>query len=672
MRNYVDEWRKLTNDSQILDIVEHCHIDLELNEHNFVTNARAQYNFSTKEQNIIQKEVEKLLDLKVIIEVEPCSDQILSPIFLRPKKNGEYRMVLNLKALNEHIPYKHFKMDTFENSLTLITKGTYMASVDLRHAYYSVHIAEEQQKYFRFAWKGQTYQFTCLVNGVSEGPRIFTKLLKPVYAKLRSLGYVNSGFIDDSLLCGDSFDECTENVNATMNLMTRVGFMINEEKSVSIPTTRIHYLGNIIDSEKMIVCLPENRQEAIIHSCTSLNTKSEASIREVAQVIGQMVACFSAVEYGKLHYRHLEREKTHALKVNHGNYDARMQITMSMKTELSWWIDNLTLQVRHILREPATMIIHTDASLCGWGAKLGNSKIGGRWNGSECEYHINVLELLAIFYALKAFQEQLQTKHVKIFSDNTTAVSYIISMGGIKSLDCDRVTVNIWEWCIEHNIWLTCAHIPGSENVDADEASRKFKDHLEWKLDERIFQHICLRWGDPDVDLFASRLNAQVNTYCSWKPDPDCTYVDAFTVDWSSVGNVYLFPPFSLLGRCLQKIREDKARGILIAPLWPTQPWFSRLMELLVEVPVIIRKRKGLLKLPFQEIEHPLSDRMKLMACKVSGIISENEVFRNKLQTFSCHLGNAEPRNSTMYSSKDGFRTVVKGKSIHFLQLWKK
>jgi len=128
---------------------------------------------------------------------------------------------------------------------------------------------------------------------------------------------------------------------------------------------------------------------------------------------------------------------------------------------------------------------------------------------------------------------------LKIFSDNSTAVSYIISMGGIKSLDCDRVTVNIWEWCIEHNIWLTCFHIPGSENVDADEASRKFKDHLEWKLDERIFQHICLRWGDPDVDLFASRLNAQVKTYCSWKPDPDCTYVNAFTVDWKSVGNVY-------------------------------------------------------------------------------------------------------------------------------------
>lgn len=155
---------------------------MELNEHKFVENARAQYNFSENEQDIIGKEIIKLLELQVIVEVEPRTDQILSPIFLKPKKNGEYRMVLNLKQLNEYIPYKHFKMETFESALTLISKGSYMASIDLRHAYYSIQIAEEQQIYFRFTWNDQIYQFTCLVNGVSEGPRIFTKLMKPVYA----------------------------------------------------------------------------------------------------------------------------------------------------------------------------------------------------------------------------------------------------------------------------------------------------------------------------------------------------------------------------------------------------------------------------------------------------------------------------------------------------------
>jgi ribonuclease HI len=661
----------LTSDSCILNIVEHCHINLEADElRNFSTSC-IQYNFNEKEKMVIQNEIKKLLKLQVIIEVEACQDQILSPIFVRPKKNGEYRMVLNLKQLNKFIPYKHFKMETFENALTLISKGTYMASVDLRHAYYSIQIAEEQQKYFRFAWDGKIFQYTCLANGVSEGPRLFTKLLKPVYAKLRSMGYVNSGFIDDSLLCGDSKQECTQNVLATTNLMTNVGFMINEEKSVLIPTRKIQYLGNIIDSDEMIVQLPEERQNSIISGCKSLLKKPTATIREVAKIIGLIVASFSAVEYGKLHYRQLEINKIYALQKSYGNYDSLMEITNDMKTELHWWIENLSLQVRHIFKKPVEIEMYTDASRLGWGAKLGKCKIGGRWNNTETNYHINALELLAINYALKAFKDNLQDKHVKIFTDNTTAVNYINSMGGIKSPVCNNISVDIWTWCISRNIWLTCTHIAGSDNIEADAASRCFKDHLEWKLDTNIFQHICNRWGKPDIDMFASRLNAQLPVYCSWKPDPNCTYVDAFTLNWNTVNHIYFFPPFSLIGRCLQKVRQEKAKGIVIAPLWPTQPWFTRLLELLVDTPVIICKKKGLLTLPHTNQEHPLTKKLQLIACKVSGNSFENEDFQKNLPISSCRLGNVAQRNNTVFSSKGGFATAVKGKSIQFLKLWK-
>ena len=92
-----------------------------------------QCNFNAKETSIIQKEIQKLLDI-VLIEVKNDEEQFLSPIFLRPKPNGEYRMILNLKKFNEFVPYHHFKMDTFEIALKLINKNTCMASVDLRHA----------------------------------------------------------------------------------------------------------------------------------------------------------------------------------------------------------------------------------------------------------------------------------------------------------------------------------------------------------------------------------------------------------------------------------------------------------------------------------------------------------------------------------------------------------
>ena len=81
-----------------------------------------------------------------------------------------------------------------------------------------------------------------------------------------------------------------------------------------------------------------------------------------------------------------------------------------------------------------------------------------------------------------------------------------------------------------------------------------------------------------DIDLFASRLNAKVCHYASWKPDPNALFVNAFTSDWS-VFSFYAFPPFSLVLRTLQKVKIDHATGVLVCPIWPTQVWFPVLMH---------------------------------------------------------------------------------------------
>ena len=87
-----------------------------------------------------------MLNMHVIKEVEFEQDQFLSPIFTVTKKNTtEHRMILNLKELNQHIQYYHFKMETLESAIKLIKPNVFMASVDLRYAYYSVHIHEHDQ-----------------------------------------------------------------------------------------------------------------------------------------------------------------------------------------------------------------------------------------------------------------------------------------------------------------------------------------------------------------------------------------------------------------------------------------------------------------------------------------------------------------------------------------------
>jgi hypothetical protein len=58
-------------------------------------------------------------------------------------------MILNLKELNEYIEPHRFKMETFESALKLIKSFSYFASIDLRHAYYSINMAENDQKFLR-------------------------------------------------------------------------------------------------------------------------------------------------------------------------------------------------------------------------------------------------------------------------------------------------------------------------------------------------------------------------------------------------------------------------------------------------------------------------------------------------------------------------------------------
>lgn len=140
----------------------------------------------------------------MIKETTHREGEFISTISIRPKKDGTYRLILNLKNLNDHVEYHHFKVDTLQSAMRLMKQNCYMGSVDLRDAYYSVPIDEEYQKFLRFTWRGQLFQFTCLPNGLSCAPRLYTKILKPVYPTIRKEGHLNVGSTDDSYLQGDT------------------------------------------------------------------------------------------------------------------------------------------------------------------------------------------------------------------------------------------------------------------------------------------------------------------------------------------------------------------------------------------------------------------------------------------------------------------------------------
>jgi len=140
-------------------------------------------------------------------------------------------------------------------------------------------------------------------------------------------------------------------------------------------------------------------------------------------------------------------------------------------------------------------------------------------------------------------------------------------------------------------------------------------------LNKEVFQKVLNELGFiPDIDLFASHNtshnNTQLPSFFSYRQDPHCLAVNAFSVDWKNI-NFYAFPPFSCLPRTIQKICSDGAKGILIVPEWPNQPWFSQLMQIVINY-ITIPPRPNLLHLPSQpEQKHPLYKTLALRAAVV-------------------------------------------------------
>ena len=122
------------------------------------------------------------------------------------------------------------------------------------------------------------------------------------------------GYIDDSYLQGDTRHECQTNITDTYCLFRELGFIIHSVKSVLRPVQTLLFLGFVLNSVSMTVFLPTGKVFRIRERCSRLVCSATMSIQELAKVIGLLVSCFPCVLYGPLFYRHLEHDKTMAVR----------------------------------------------------------------------------------------------------------------------------------------------------------------------------------------------------------------------------------------------------------------------------------------------------------------------------------------------------------------------
>ena len=165
--------------------------------------------------------------------------------------------------------------------------------------------------------------------------------------------------------------------------------------------------------------------------------------------------------------------------------------------------------------------------------------------------------------------------------DNTTVVSYINNEGDMRSGSLCVLLWRLLSWCHPRGIVLRARHIPGHLNVIADKLSRhKQVIQTEWSLSQQVFNLLCSKWVQAQVDLFATWFNHKLPKFVSPVPDQTAWAVDALTLPWENL-DVSAFPPVSLLNQLVSKVMDQGCcRMILIAPGWPNLSWFWDLVSL--------------------------------------------------------------------------------------------
>lgn len=666
--HFLENWKLITKDPWIIQCVEG--IQLDFTSTPYQPSLPNQPFFNQENQLLVDKEIQSLLDKNAITPSVLTKDTFISNIFLVPKKDGGQRPVFNLKHLNVFLKYEHFKMEGIHLLKDLLQKNDWMVKIDLTDAYLTLKISEKHRKYLRFFWKGKVMEFRSLPFGIAVAPRIFTKLMKVPTALLRRLGIRMIIYLDDILIMNQSRNDILSDLSTVLTTLEGLGFLINKKKSIMEPSQTMEFLGYTVKSTLLTLSLPREKVTKIKNSCKQMLEQKKVSVRDMAQLIGQLTATNQAILPGPLHYRSLQILKTKALHSG-GHYDHQIYITQEVEIELQWWLTKLDhWNGKALLRPDPHLTIQSDASLQGWGANCQNTKIRGLWGEEEKTLHINQLELKAAMFAVQSLAKDIQNKHVLLQLDNKTAVVYINKMGGTVSKQLNQLASQFWNWCLQKQITVTADYIPGKSNVIADWESRHFVDYSNWKLNTTIFKSLMLLFGKCNVDLFADRLNSQLTNYYSWKPDPQAKAVDSLLQPWKGIKG-YAFPPFCLISSCLAKIREEGAQIVLVTPIWQAQAWYPLLLQMSIEDPVLIPMTYNTLLSPMKET-HPLlqNQTLKLAGWKVSGDPSQQLAYQRKQKNYSSDPGNQARDQLMTVPGISGLAGVIQGKLIPFQHLW--
>ena len=481
------------------------------------------------------------------------------------------RLVIDLRHVNNYLVKPIFKYEDLRSLSQVLDEGHWFFSWDLKSGYHHVDICLDHQKYLGFAWPFsgvvRYFSFTVLPFGLSSACFCFTKLMRPLVRRWRSMGHNSFIYLDDGF--GSRPDKCSAVAASLIQRkeLSSSGLLCNEEKSHWDPVQIGEWLGFVIDTILMCFRIPEKKVLKLKGLLDSAIQDGFSSFRELARIAGTIISAALAV--GPIS-RLLTRQMYFAIETRSA-WDDIIHFPPSLLQELKFWYCNIDCLNAYSIRPP--LATHTvvfsdtsDVAFGGFSATLDGSVVSGMWESEDIGQSSTFRELKAIFYVLLSYVAQLKHKRVKIFTDNQAAAR-IVAIGSSKS-HLQALAMDIFNLCLAKSIVLEAQWIPRSLNERADLLSR-FIDKDDWSINPSVFRLVDAKWGPHTIDRFSSYYNAQLPRFNSKFASPGCSGVDALAQDWRHENN-WVCPPVGAIVPSVRALSSCSGYGTLIVPQWPS------------------------------------------------------------------------------------------------------
>lgn len=362
---------------------------------------------SLLEQTEVNKQLKVWLDDGII---RSSDSEYASPIVLVKKRNGDTRICIDFRKLNQKIIKDRYPLPRIDDQLDRLQDAKIFSTLDLKNGFFHVEVAEESRKYTSFIIPTGQYEFMRMPFGLCNSPAVFQKFINAVFKELIFEGIVLT-YMDDLIIPSSNIKQAVDNLRRVIEVSSQAGLHINWQKCKFFQT-EIEYLGHIIVNG---VIKPSGCKSNAVMKFPVLRC-----VRDVQSFIG-LTSYFRKFIH---RYSIIARPLTNLLRKN-------VEFKFGKEEEHAFRELKIALSNKPVLRlykVKAETELHTDASKSGFGAILLQKDssdnvfypvyyASGKTSPIEERYTSYELEVLAIIKALKKFRVYLLGIHFKIITD---------------------------------------------------------------------------------------------------------------------------------------------------------------------------------------------------------------------------------------------------------------